>query len=265
MITEVLQLQRQRRRWAGPRTTVYAWNRSATVPIVQAVRDATLAVDDNLPSFTDPQTGITQTDPGSGRLYIAWEDDVPVPPGFPAALWNLNAIDVLTSVNGTLNFANANTLTEVGGPHAAGTPNYEADAAPRLAISQGTPDGSVAGGQVTVIYDDFHSAGVLIGSPTVVDPIFATAFTPNGGGLSDNGRHRRGLHLGAGRGQHALPAGEPVQPDRHRPRRGDRLGQHAGQLAARRPDLRAPTPTATTRRGSPSARPTTRPTTPTSS
>ena len=171
-----------------PQQTVYSWNRSATIPIVKAIRDATLAVDDNLPSFTDPVTGVTQTDAGSGRVYITWEDDVPVPSGYPAALWNPNAIDLLTSTNGGASFSMA---TEIGGAHAAGRSDFEADAAPRLAVSQGTPDGTtVVGGQVTVVYDDYHSNGDSVGSRTVGDPIFDSTFAPNGSGSVSIVSHR---------------------------------------------------------------------------
>ena len=38
-----------------------------------------MAVDDNVPSFTDPTTGEVQTDLSSGNIYIAWSGTI-VPP-----------------------------------------------------------------------------------------------------------------------------------------------------------------------------------------
>lgn len=202
---------------AGATVDVYGWNRSATVPIVKAVRDAVIGVDDNLPSFTDPATGITQTDAGSGRVYIAWEEDVPVPSGFPANLWNLNSMELLTSTNGGLTFG---APIAFGGPHAAGRSDYEADAAPRIAISQGRPagtlsptDAGVTGGQVTVVFDDFHSNGDLVGAPAAIyDVIWAATFTPTSIGTSSVGRKQVALSSVRGAANSPYPLASPSSP-----------------------------------------------------
>ena len=157
-------------------TQVHAWNRSATIPILKAVRDASLGVDDNLASFTDPSTGLVQTDTGVNRVYIAWETDLPIPTGYNGP-WNFNTIELLTSVNSGSSF---------GGPITAGAghfQNVEFDAAPRIAISQGRApltngltDGGMTGGQVTVLFDDFKGAR---GANPPQDIIWATPFTPS--------------------------------------------------------------------------------------
>ena len=139
-----------------------------------AIRDAVIAADDNLASFTDPTTGAVQTDPGAGNIYIAWETNQEVPANYTGP-FNPNIIQVLTSTNGGVSFS---PPLDTGTSHFQ---NAEMDAAPRIAISQGTADGRVQGGQVTVLFDDFTSS-------RPVDVIRAARFTSTGGGLVFAGR-----------------------------------------------------------------------------
>jgi subtilisin-like proprotein convertase family protein len=115
-----------------------------------------LAVDNNVPSYTDPQSGVTQTDPYSGNVYIAWSTQLAVPKNLPANTFNPNTIQVLGSSDGgktfgVLLFANS------PGPGIPAFLGNEREAAPQLVISQGTSDGRVSPGQVSVVWDDFGS------------------------------------------------------------------------------------------------------------
>ncbi|MCU1376840.1 MAG: regulatory domain of in-like proprotein convertase, partial [Actinomycetia bacterium] len=173
-----------------PAATVYQWNRAATVPITKAVRDVTMVVDDNLPSFTDPVTGAVQTDIGAGRIYIAWETDDTPPSGYVGP-WSPNTIEVLTSVNGGASFG-APVPVDVG--HFQ---NFQDNTAPRLTVSQGRPAGTngatdlgVPGGQVTVVFDDIVGGR---NSNPVVDIIWATALTPTATGLNAGTQARVGV------------------------------------------------------------------------
>ncbi|MCY2953695.1 MAG: proprotein convertase P-domain-containing protein [Planctomycetota bacterium] len=96
----------------------------------------TVAVDNNLPSFTDG--GQTVTDAYAGYIYVAWAS---APVGA-----NSSRIRMQASSNGT-------TFSD---PVTVSTGN--ADASPRIVISQGTANGRVTPGQVTVIWDDFSNA-----------------------------------------------------------------------------------------------------------
>ena len=137
----------------GGAAVVYAWSQA------QAVKPA-LAVDANLPSFTDTDSnGITRTqvDAFSGNVYVAWATVDPTPNG--ATNFNPNAIRMAVSSDGGQSFSGLTTLNDGGN---FGT---ERNTAPRIAISQGRPAGTngptdtgVPGGMVTVVWDDFGSA-----------------------------------------------------------------------------------------------------------
>ena len=170
---------------AGAAQTVYEWDRTID-PFAEAILDVQIAVDDNLASFTDPVTGRTQTDVGTNRIYIATATEMPNPSGFP--FWNPYTVDLYTSTD---NGASFTINPSIGGPHAAGTPNYESNAVPRIAISQGRAPGTngpgdagVPGGQVTVVFNDFHSNGELVVAPVAVDVLWAARFEPQAGGVS---------------------------------------------------------------------------------
>ena len=55
------------------------WNRSDDMAPQVAFRDGDLVVDDTLPSFTDPSTGQTVTNPNSGNVYVTLLADSPNP------------------------------------------------------------------------------------------------------------------------------------------------------------------------------------------
>jgi hypothetical protein len=136
----------------------------------EAALNPTIAVDTNLPTFTDPVSGITQTDPGSGNIYVAYETnhDHPSP---AAVVINPNGIRMMVSSDGGLTFSsqpfvNANTWFT---RDLAGTRHFFAS--PRIAISQGTAPGvtpAVPPGAVTVVFDDFFQH-----TTPQVDPIYS--------------------------------------------------------------------------------------------
>ena len=52
---------------SAPYNIIYQW-----LPPGDQAFEPTMAVDDNIPSFTDPTTGEVQTDICSGNVYVAW-------------------------------------------------------------------------------------------------------------------------------------------------------------------------------------------------
>jgi subtilisin-like proprotein convertase family protein len=139
---------------------IYAWSgRDAAV-------NPTMAVDTNLASFTDPDTGAVQTDTSAGNIYVAFST-INTPPGGNAAQgFNPNSIKLLASSDGGQTFGSQTYINDgfSGGDSTTSSVNFgpERNTQPRIAISQGTPvlPGSnlpprVPGGQVTIVWDDF--------------------------------------------------------------------------------------------------------------
>ena len=149
--------------------TVYAWG------VVDQAFEPTLAVDDNLRSFSDVDSnGVTRTqnDPNSGNVYVAFAMNSDPPAGNPqGTAYNPWIVSLLMSVDGGQTFntpiiANNNRFSAPG-----------AVANPQIAISQGSaprPAGTdgpgdpgttgVSPGQVSVIYDDW-TTGANAGPP----------------------------------------------------------------------------------------------------
>ncbi|HZZ41441.1 MAG TPA: proprotein convertase P-domain-containing protein [Tepidisphaeraceae bacterium] len=140
----------------------------------------TLAVDNNVASFTDPDTGDTQTDNFTGTIYIAWasQDVNSVSSPSPIDTFNPNTIrlvsaqwddqvarNVLYTSSPQIWNANGNTGTVHG-------------ATPKIVVSQGDVVGNVPGGQVSIVWDDINS-GRNAAPP--VDFINVTTGTSGGG------------------------------------------------------------------------------------
>jgi Bacterial Ig-like domain len=155
---------------------VYSWDApnsgSSSDPAVTPV----LAVDSNLASFTDPTTGATQTDPFSGNVYVVWAsvDSNSSNPGISS--FNPNTIRMVTSDNEGVSFTppayvdnssnGIGTYNEpvVTHPPSSSAPLHDSTARyaePQVTISQGTSSGSVQGGQVTIVYDNFGTQAPL--------------------------------------------------------------------------------------------------------
>ncbi len=122
----------------------------------------TMAVDSNLASFTDPQTGQVQIDAtidpvtGQGPIYVAWStNDIPPPAPFTPPNWNPNSIVVVGSGDGGAHFSSVQYVND--GAHFSSNRNIM----PRLTISQGSaedPNGGparVTAGQLGIVWDDY--------------------------------------------------------------------------------------------------------------
>jgi subtilisin-like proprotein convertase family protein len=128
-----------------------------------AVITPTLAVDDTVgynpatgltQTFTDPLTEQEQASPYSGNVYVAWASNDVKPDQLPADQFNPNRIMMIASSDGGQTFSGKTAINDGA---ANGSRGFQRNAMPRLAISQGTADGSIVGGQVTVVWDDFNS------------------------------------------------------------------------------------------------------------
>ena len=140
---------------------LYQW-----LPGDDAAVAPTMAVDDNVASFTDPVTGEVQSDPSSGNIYVAYSATIIQPqatvPFIPAALYNTAPILLTVSSDGGQTFRRSATVNTVGYDN-DGFGTAERDATPQIIISQGRlPDESgeqgdagVPGGQVTVGWNDY--------------------------------------------------------------------------------------------------------------
>src|SRR5207244_966829 len=129
----------------------------------------TITVDTNQKSFTDPDTQAKQTDPFSNTIYVAWATVTKAPNN--ASDFNPNVIKVMASADGAASFTTPITVNsnEYSGNQHMGYPE--------LVVSQGTADGRVKGGQLTVAYTDFNSGHT---GSTPVDVIDVGLFN-NGG------------------------------------------------------------------------------------
>ncbi len=143
-------------------TSIYSWDQADSAShsgTSDAVATATLAVDSNLPTFTDPTTNTTVTDQFSGNIYAVWSEvDSNTYGGIPG--FNPDTIRMAASSDqGALFTAPAyvddSSNANQGGAH-SGSGRY---AAPQVTISQG--NGTIPGGQVTIVYDDFGTIAPL--------------------------------------------------------------------------------------------------------
>jgi len=132
---------------------IYQW-----LPADDLAFDPTMAVDNNIASFTDPTTGEVQTDISSGNVYVAWATGTIAPATNPlGTLFNPNSIVMVTSTDGGVNFS-----APVGINTSRYGPTTERDAVPAITISQGrlpnesgqAGDTGITGGQVTVGWTD---------------------------------------------------------------------------------------------------------------
>jgi len=133
----------------GNFNAVYRWSTNPAF-------DPVVTVDDTVPSFTDPETGETVTNPGSGNVYISWISNDVIPALADPANFNPNRVLVAASSDGGVSFSAPQTLNDGGN---FGT---QRNAGPRLAVSQGTADGTIPAGQATVIWDDFGSGATAV-------------------------------------------------------------------------------------------------------
>jgi subtilisin-like proprotein convertase family protein len=157
-------------------TTVYSWNRAVTGQDRQRlISQAVLAVDNTAPTFTDPTTGATVTNPGAGNVYIAWVADTPPPTNPPP--WNRTAIEMVTSTDGGATFGAEQVLSAGGN----GLGNAYRNMLPRIAVSQGGTGGA-APGQVTVVWEQAGTTATRNGA--ALSDILSRRLTPTGGTMT---------------------------------------------------------------------------------
>ena len=153
---------------SGVVTPVYSWDQpdsTANSGTVDAAVTPVLGVDGNFGTFTDPTTGKTQTDPFAGNVYVAWSEiDSNTYNGIVG--FNPDNIRMSASSNQAVSFthdayvdnsSNANNhINAIVTNPPSNTPLHDSIArytAPQIAISQGSS--TVAGGQVSIVYDDY--------------------------------------------------------------------------------------------------------------
>ncbi|HXG10475.1 MAG TPA: Ig-like domain repeat protein [Gemmataceae bacterium] len=137
-----------------------------------------VAIDTNVPSFTDPQTGAVQQDslantlpdrsgnPQPKAIYVAWNTLFTQPQATPQPP-PLSRIWVAASDDGGFNFT---TLQYVSG----GLPA----AAPQIAFTQGSADGRVPGGRLLFFWS---GSSTTFPNPVVFDRIVMDSSAPDGG------------------------------------------------------------------------------------
>jgi subtilisin-like proprotein convertase family protein len=146
---------------------LYSWAGGANAN--QAVKPV-LGVDSSVTSYQDPTTGAIQNNPASGNVYVAWATIDAAPPN--TQNWNPNAIRVIASSNQGVSFTPPATVND-GGNIDLGSP-VRRHTAPKIAISQGTADGRVQAGRVSLIWEDFNSGNNV--TPLPVSRIWLDQF-----------------------------------------------------------------------------------------
>ena len=122
----------------------------------------TMAVDSNpVTPYKDPVTGVIQSDPYSGNIYVAWSAGAVPPAGNPlGAYFNPYATILVASSDGGNSFSAQTPINSAGYG-----PTTERDTNPQITISQGRPAGEsgntgdpgIAPGTVTVGWADYGS------------------------------------------------------------------------------------------------------------
>src|SRR5205085_456977 len=134
--------------------------------------DSVVAADSNLPSYTDPTTGAVQTDIASGNVYVAWGTFSGAPTGVNnPAPFNSYKVRVTSTSDGGNTFMPAVYLNTTGAGGVFENYSNTWQAAPQLITSQGTADGRIKGGDVNVVFDNFHfpPPGTVIGDQIMAD------------------------------------------------------------------------------------------------
>ena len=136
--------------------------------------------------YTDPTSLLVQNDPQAGNVYVAWTTNSQNSDNNqPTALFNPNAIRLIVSADGGAHFGAPVTIND------GGYFGVQRNTAPALAVSQGTADGRVSAGQVTVAWDDFGSLATATPVPQdaiktdVVNNAITQSFSSATGPIAD--------------------------------------------------------------------------------
>ena len=128
--------------------TLYSWNRTVTTPVDNTYQQGRLkpfvVVNTNPSTFTDPVTGQTQNDPGSGNVYISYVTETPL--ATPPSPYNPFSVRMIASSDGGVTFG-----TEVIAGSGTGDPSM-----PLVRLAVG-PGGGATPGKVTLVWDRYNS------------------------------------------------------------------------------------------------------------
>lgn len=152
----------------GGSPTLAAADKIVRQYVTDAVFNPTLTIDDNLPTFQDPDTLAVQNDPHAGNIWIGWSTNEAAPTGDVfvrnGSVWNPNSIQVITSSDGGATFsgavkANSNGDNNVFSAFGRWTSQggIYANATPKVVTGPGTATQQGGGG--VVVWDNFRSDG----------------------------------------------------------------------------------------------------------
>src|SRR5262245_4986119 len=147
-----------------------------------------IAIDNNVPTFTDPETNQVQTDTMVGKgVYVAWNTDAVIPAGQTTASFNQNAILVAASSDGGLTFSSPQIVNDAG--YAGGVAARVVS--PQMYFTQGTADGNIAGGQLAFFFNRLATNQIGMetsqpdGGDAATPAVIARAFRHTGGPVDD--------------------------------------------------------------------------------
>lgn len=162
----------------------------------------TIAIDNNIPSYTDPVSGVSQTDTMVGKaVYIAWNTDADNPSVTPTGFTFFpNTIVAVASSDGGANFSNPLTVSDSGyyisnfdnQPRSGVGPQINFTEDGRVMFTWATlggnmvtdtsqPDGGVVANQPVAVYDQRFTANIAIPDPTNPGNISTTVTDPGSG------------------------------------------------------------------------------------
>lgn len=183
----------------GAYAQLYGWYNTESAPYTAAYWP-TIAVDANVPVYVDPSDS-TQvlTDPYVGNVYVAWAT-YDLPPSFNVPnTYNPNSIRFATSSDSGASFGPSRVV------NAGGTNGLDRNTTPRIVISQGTWDGRIAPGRVTVVWDDTNPYNVGVGADRIMADGFDGGrvynYHTNGGAIKeaiDGSYESRTFNTGSG-------------------------------------------------------------------
>ncbi|MFO0880897.1 MAG: proprotein convertase P-domain-containing protein [Gemmataceae bacterium] len=118
----------------------------------EPIYNPVVAIDNNVPSYTDPTTGQTMTDTMAGKaLYVAWNTNTQN----PEANRGGNGIRLMASVDGGNTFTTpvwVNTQIDPVSNTLNGGPSNSAISGPQILFTQGSLDGTVESGRMVVAW-----------------------------------------------------------------------------------------------------------------
>jgi subtilisin-like proprotein convertase family protein len=131
-----------------------------------------IAIDNNVATFTDPQSGLTNADSLANlvtlpdgslapkAIYIAWNTDntAPTPPqgSPPDPFFNPNTIKVMASSDGGRSFS-GEVLANDGGNSFTSLTHPNRSSRPVFTFTEGSADGRVPGGELVMAWSNFSS------------------------------------------------------------------------------------------------------------